>query len=41
MMLKSKRMAYDGKGNFVVKSEESIEEAYNKLGKSFYFFVCA
>ncbi len=32
MMLKSKRMAYDGKGNAVVKSPEHIEEAYNKLG---------
>ncbi|KAF2640042.1 phosphoribosylaminoimidazole carboxylase [Massarina eburnea CBS 473.64] len=32
-MLKSKTEAYDGRGNFVVKSEESVEEAFEVLGK--------
>ena len=32
MMLKSKRLAYDGKGNAVVKSAVGIEEAFQKLG---------
>ncbi|CAA9959149.1 hypothetical protein CFE70_002667 [Pyrenophora teres f. teres 0-1] len=32
-MLKSKTEAYDGKGNFVVKSESDIGEAFEALGK--------
>jgi phosphoribosylaminoimidazole carboxylase len=32
-MLKSKTEAYDGKGNFVVKSEESVDAAIEALGK--------
>jgi phosphoribosylaminoimidazole carboxylase len=31
-MLKSKTEAYDGKGNFVVKSEESVDSAIQALG---------
>lgn len=31
-MLKSRRFAYDGKGNAVVSSEEDIAEAFQKLG---------
>jgi phosphoribosylaminoimidazole carboxylase len=31
-MLKSKTEAYDGKGNFVVKSEESVDSAIHALG---------
>lgn len=31
-MLKSRTMAYDGRGNFVVHSEQDIEEALNQLG---------
>ena len=35
-MLKNRKFAYDGKGNAVVKSEETLVEAYNQLsgGKS-------
>jgi phosphoribosylaminoimidazole carboxylase len=32
-MLKSKTEAYDGKGNFVVKSESDIDAAFEALGK--------
>jgi len=31
-MLKSKTEAYDGKGNFVVKSEETVDAAFKALG---------
>ena len=31
-MLKNRRMAYDGKGNAVVSSEEEIVDAFRKLG---------
>ncbi|KAL3661886.1 hypothetical protein V7S43_013179 [Phytophthora oleae] len=31
-MLKSRRFAYDGKGNAVVKNEEDLVDAFNKLG---------
>jgi phosphoribosylaminoimidazole carboxylase len=31
-MLKNKKLAYDGKGNVVVKDMLSLEAAYNKLG---------
>ncbi|OBZ90290.1 phosphoribosylaminoimidazole carboxylase [Choanephora cucurbitarum] len=33
-MLKSKTMAYDGKGNYVVKSEQDIEKAMAALSKT-------
>jgi len=32
-MLKNKRLAYDGRGNAVVKSNSEVEEAFIKLGK--------
>ncbi|KAH9880971.1 hypothetical protein J1614_001464 [Plenodomus biglobosus] len=32
-MLKSKTEAYDGKGNFVIKSEQDLERAFEALGK--------
>ena len=32
MMLKSKKMAYDGKGNAVVNTIDDIDEAVIKLG---------
>ncbi|KAI8938579.1 hypothetical protein NX059_004458 [Plenodomus lindquistii] len=32
-MLKSKTEAYDGKGNFVVKSEADVDKAFEALGK--------
>jgi phosphoribosylaminoimidazole carboxylase len=31
-MLKNRKMAYDGKGNFVVKSEDALTEAFETLG---------
>ena len=31
-MLKSKKMAYDGKGNAVIKTADGISEAFLKLG---------
>ena len=31
-MLKAKKLAYDGKGNAVAKTEQGVEEAYTKLG---------
>lgn len=34
LMLKNRRMAYDGKGNAVVESEEGIIDAFKKLGES-------
>ncbi len=33
-LLKARFDAYDGKGNFVVKSEQDIAEAFQKLGKN-------
>ena len=33
-MLKNRRMAYDGKGNAVVESEEGIPDAFRKLSPS-------
>ena len=33
-ILKKRRLAYDGNGNFVVNSEEQITEGCNKLGGS-------
>ena len=33
LMLKSRKMAYDGKGNAVAKTESDIPEAFQKLGK--------
>lgn len=32
-MLKSKTDAYDGKGNFVVRSEQDVDQAFETLGK--------
>ncbi|CAN0138045.1 unnamed protein product, partial [Ectocarpus fasciculatus] len=32
LMLKAKRMAYDGKGNAVVKDESGVAEAFSMLG---------
>ena len=32
MMLKSKRLAYDGRGNYVIKSEYDIQSAIIELG---------
>ena len=44
MMLKSKRMAYDGKGNAVVESAETAQDSYKKLGgdkgNGLYMEVC-
>eukprot|EP00741_Cyanophora_paradoxa_P007695 tig00001181_g7444.t1 len=34
MLLKSKRMAYDGKGNALVRSPEDVDDAIAKLGAS-------
>ena len=31
-MLKKKKLAYDGRGNAAVKSEEDVESAFAKLG---------
>ena len=31
-MLKAKKLAYDGRGNAVAKTEHDVEDAYNKLG---------
>lgn len=31
-MLKAKKLAYDGKGNAVAKTEQDVEEAFIKLG---------
>ena len=33
-MLKNRKLAYDGKGNAVVKNEGELEQAINKLGGS-------
>ena len=32
LMLKAKKLAYDGKGNAVAKTEHDVEEAFTKLG---------
>lgn len=32
LMLKNKKLAYDGRGNAVAKTEEDLEEAWKKLG---------
>lgn len=31
-MLKAKKLAYDGKGNAVARTEQEVEGAYTKLG---------
>ena len=32
LMLKSRKMAYDGKGNAVAKTESDVPDAFQKLG---------